>query len=148
MSSKIPVGYIDIRVFAHATEDPDKVLMAVRNVLPTELAENIAFKKTSLTGHYGNPILLFETRIKDKKFFQAAFEKLSAGLNALDRETLSNEIERHVENGNLYIRLNKQSAYHGEVRLSNIDPIHLKIHFKKHGVKEIVEICRKLGLIR
>ncbi|MEM2971156.1 MAG: RNA-binding domain-containing protein [Candidatus Bathyarchaeia archaeon] len=145
--SKIPIGYIDIRVFAHATEDPDKVLRAVQNILPTELINNITFKKASLTGHYGNPILFFETRIKDKQFFQAIFERLSAGLNALDRETLSNEIERHVENGNLYIRLDKQSAYHGEVRLSNVDPIHLKIHFKKQSTKEIVEICRKFGLI-
>lgn len=147
MSSKIPIGYIDIRVFAHATEDPEKVLKAVQNVLPPELINNVAFRKASLTGHHGNPIVLFEARIKDKQFFQAIFERLSAGLSVLDKEMLSNEIERHIENGNLYIRLDKQSAYLNEVKLSNVDPIHLKIHFKKHDVKEIVEICKKFGLV-
>jgi hypothetical protein len=147
LSSKIPIGYMDIRVFAHATEDPDKVLRAVQNILPTELINNLTFKKANLTGHHGNPILLFETRIKDKQFFQAVFEKLAGGLSVLDKEMLGNEIERHVENGNLYIRLDKQSAYLNEVKLSNVDPIHFKIHFKKHDIKEIVEICRKFGLI-
>jgi RNA binding exosome subunit len=59
VSSKPPIAYIDIRVFAHATEDPEKVLAAVRNILPTELEENLVFQKTGLTGHHGNPILLF-----------------------------------------------------------------------------------------
>ena len=43
MSSKPPIGYIDIRVFAHATEDPEKVQTAVSNLLPKELAETIRF---------------------------------------------------------------------------------------------------------
>ena len=147
MSSKILIGYIDIRVFAHATEDADKVLKAVQNVLPPELIDNVTFKKASLTGHHGNPIVFFETRIKDKNFFQAIFERLSTGLNVLDKEVLGNEIRRHIENGNLYIRLDKQCAYLNEVKLSNVDPIHFKIHFKKGKPEEIVEICRKFGLI-
>ena len=47
MSSKPPIGYIDIRVFAHATEDADKVETAVKNLLPTELAETLIFQKTT-----------------------------------------------------------------------------------------------------
>jgi RNA binding exosome subunit len=147
LSSKIPIGYIDVRVFAHATEDPNKVLTAVQNILPPELISNATFKRANLTGHHGNPILLLETRIKDKQFCQALFERLSAKLSALDKELLAREIESHIENGNLYIRLDKQSAYLNKVKLSNTDPIHIKIHFKKHDVKEIVEICRKFGLI-
>jgi len=66
LSSRVPIAYIDIRVFAHATEDTDKVLSVVRNILPTELVDKVAFKKTSLTGYYKNPIILFETRTKKK----------------------------------------------------------------------------------
>jgi hypothetical protein len=66
LSSKIPIGYIDIRVFAHATEELEKILNAVRNIIPEELVETITFKKTSLTGHHGNPITLLEARVKEK----------------------------------------------------------------------------------
>ena len=44
MSSKPLIGYIDIRVFAHATEDPEKVHTAVYNLLPQELVETFVFE--------------------------------------------------------------------------------------------------------
>jgi len=147
LSSKYPIAYIDLRVFAHATEDLEKVLTAARNTLPSEAVETVVFKKAGLTGHHGNPIVLFETRIKDKEMAQAVFEKLSQGLGLLDKELLGVEIMQHLEKGNLYIRLDKQSAYLNELRLSATDPIHFQIHFKKHQPQEVVDICRKFGLI-
>ena len=39
------IGFIDIRVFAHATEDTDKVQTAVRNLLPEELGQTLIFQK-------------------------------------------------------------------------------------------------------
>lgn len=147
LSSKVPIAYIDIRVFAHATEDVDKVLNAVRNTLPTELVDIVSFKRTNLTGHHGNPIVLFETRIKGEAFARAFFEKLSSDLRSLDKELLNSEIKEHLEKGNLYIRLDKQSAYLNEIKLSQADPIHFRIHFKKHHSEEVIEICRRFGLI-
>jgi len=67
MSTKPPIAYIDIRVFAHATEDPDKVQTAVRNLLPTELSETLIFETQSCTGHHGNPIILFTSKLTEKK---------------------------------------------------------------------------------
>ena len=147
MSSKIPIGYIDIRVFAHATEEVDKVLNAVRNILPPELIDIVAFKKTNLTGHHGNPIILFETRIKEKNAAQTVFEKLSLGLSTLDKELLNSEIKQHLDKGNLYVRFDKQSAYLNELKLSSTDSIHFRIHFKKHSQEEVTDICRKFGLL-
>jgi len=147
LSSKIPIAYIDIRVFANATEDADKVLNAVQNTLPKEVIETVAFKKTNLTGHYGNPIVLIEARIKEKNVVQVVFEKLSSDLSSLDKELLSNEIKQHFDKGNLYIRLDKQSAYLNEIKFCQTDPIHLRIHFKKHDLDEVIGICRKYGLL-
>lgn len=147
MSSKIPVTHIEIRVFAHATEDEEKVLTAVRNTLPPQVSENIAFKRSNLTGHHGNPITLFEAKIKEKDHVKAFFEKLASTLNSLDKEVLSGEIEQHIDKGCLYLRLDKQSAYLNEVRLCTTDPIHLRIHFRKADSKEIAEFCRKIGII-
>jgi hypothetical protein len=147
VSSKPSIGYIDVRVFAHATEDPEKVLTAVRNILPLELGEDAVFRKTELTGHHGNPIILFETKLTDKKALPTALKKIGDGLAALDKEALASDLKLHLEKRNLYLRFDKQVAYQGRVRFSQIDPVHFKIHFKNKSFEEIVEICRNAGLL-
>ena len=145
--SKSSIAYIDIRVFAHATEDLERVLAAVRNTLPTELIDRIVFKKTNLKGHYGNPITLFETKIKEKDETNKVFEKLASNLAPQDKEILSNKIKQHLDRGNLYIRLNKQSAYLNSIKLHQEDPIRFRIHFRKSKPEEIVKICKNFGLL-
>lgn len=147
MSSKVPIAYIDIRTLAHATEDIDKVEAALRNTIPNELVNTIVLKKNHLAGHHGNPIVILETRIKEKSAVQGVFRKLSTGLSIMDKEFLAGEIKQHLEKGNLYIRLDKQGAYVNELRLGKTDPIHFKVHFRKSDTEEVVEICREFGLV-
>ena len=147
MSSKPSVGYIDVRVFTHATEDAEKVLTAVRNLLPVELGETAVFKKTRLTGHHGNPIVLFEAKLADKQALLGVLRKIGAGLPVSDKEALDGDLKLHLEKRNLYLRFDKQFAFQGEVRFSQNDPIHFKIHFKNKSFEEIVEICREAGLL-
>jgi len=147
LSFALPIAYVDLRAFAHATEDLEKVLTAVRNTLPPQLADTVVFKNTALTGHHGNPIVLIETRIKNRKVAQAFLEKLASCLSIADKEALNSEIGQHLENGNLYVRLDKQSAYSGELRLGSADPIHLRIHFRKPGVEDVMNVCRRFGLL-
>ena len=147
MSSKTPVGYVDIRVFAHATEDLQKVLTAVRNTLPEEIGENTILQKTTLTGHHGNSITLFQTKITDKKALPLILTTIAASLSSLDKETLNSEIKLHLEKHNLYLRFDKQAAYVGELTFSSNDPIHFKIHFKNKTAEEITAICRETGLL-
>jgi RNA binding exosome subunit len=147
MSSKPPIGYIDIRVSAHATEDTEKVEAAVRNLLPTELAETIIFQKTSLTGHHGNPIILLTAQLKDKKTLPATLQKIGSALNSLDKEELCHNLKLHLEKRNLYLRFDKQAASLGNIKFTQKDPIHLKIHFKNKTAEEIAEICTSTGLM-
>jgi RNA-binding protein len=147
MSSKPPIGYMDIRVSAHATEDQAKVQTAVRNMLPLELAVPLVFEKTSCTGHHGNPIILFTTKLTDKKALPATLEKFGSGLSALDKEELNQNLNLHLEKSNLYLRFDKQSAFLGKLKFTQKDPIHIKIHFKNKKAQEITEICRTAGLL-
>jgi RNA-binding protein len=150
LSSKpfnLPIGYITVRVFAHATEDREKVLAAVRNTLPKGLAESAVFKQTSLSGHHGNLIVLFEAQFADRKVLPTALERIGSGLTALDRATLDSEVRLHLEKGNLFLRFDKQLAFLGELRFSLNDPIHFKVHFRNKTVEEIIEICRQAGLL-
>lgn len=144
----MPISYIDIRFFAHATEDLDKAVEAVQHVLPSDCLSNITFSRRNLRGHYGNPITLFETRIKDKKTIKALIENLSAHLNEFDKETLREEIDRHVEKGSLYIRLDKQAALQGELKLCAADPIRIRVRLKKAKPQDIIKTCQELNLLK
>jgi RNA binding exosome subunit len=141
------IAYVEIRAFAHATEDIDRVLSALRNMIPDELAEAVAFRRVNTTGHHGNPIVLLETKIREKKTAGAVFERISSKLGIMDKEILRGEIHTHLEKGNLYVRLDKQAAYLNEMRLGREDPIRVRVHFKEHNPEEVIEICRELGLL-
>ena len=141
------VAYIEIRFFAHATEDPNKVVEAVKRILPADSVDEVSFKRSNLRGHYGNPIILFETKIREKKIVKAFMEKLSSGLERVDKEALMRKMRLRVERGSLYIRLSKQAALQGKLQLCTADPIRVKIHFKGGKLKDIIEACQKIGIL-
>jgi len=145
--SQMPIACVDISFFAHATEDEDKVIGAVRQLLPAAQTENIIFNKSSLRGHHGNPITLFETRIKEKAIVRAVVGNLASGLSPLDKESLLREVKLHVEKGNLYLRFDKQAAFQGKFKLGVSDPIRVRLRFKKNRLEDIVQICREIGML-
>jgi len=144
---QLPVAYVDIRFCAHATEDLDKVMEAVQNILPSDHMEDITFKRSSLEGHYGNPITFFETRIKDKETVRALVENLSSNLSSLDKAELGRTINRCVEKGSLYIRLDKQAALKGKIKFVTSDPIRIRIRFRKSKLEDVIEVCREIGML-
>ncbi len=145
--SQLPIAYVDVRFCAHATEDLDKVMEAVQNILPNEYLEEITFNRSSLEGHYGNPITFFETRIKDKKTVKALVEQLAANLSVLDKDELDRTIHRCVEKGSLYIRLDKQAAFKGKTKLVTSDPIRIRIRFRKSKTEDVIDACKEIGMI-
>jgi len=143
---QLPVAYINIEFFAHATEDLEKVMEAVKNILPTNRVEEVDFKKNMLKGHHGNPIVFFEAKIEGKELVKEVIDSVFSRLNVLDKEVLRREIKMHVEKGSLYLRLDKQAAFQGVVELCTADPIHLRIRFRKGKIDDILKICEELGI--
>jgi len=148
LSKALPIAYVDISCFAHATEDEGRVLEAVSHLLPPQMPiEDIMFKKSNLRGHHGNPILLFESKIKDKDIVKAVVENMASNFSALDKEALLDEIGLHFEKGSVYIRLDKQAAFEGSFKLTATDPIRFRLRFKKNRLEDVVEICREIGML-
>lgn len=148
MSSKQQIAYIDIRVSAHATEDQQKVQTAIENLISiNEFPQPIIFQKTACTGHYGNPIILFTAKLEDKEILPAIIEKIGTNLSVLDKEEFSRNLELHLEKTNLYLRFDKQSALNGVVKFSQIDPIHMRIHFRNQTQQQIAEFLKQKGLL-
>lgn len=147
---KLPIASVNIRFSVHATEDPEKVKKAVDYLFSPDHVEDVIFKKKALKGHYGNPISLFEAQIRDPRVVEAVIEKLSSSLCRSDKEKIVRESILFIEKNSLYLRLDKQAAFRGELRLQRADPIYIRIQFKIHGRKsrtdDIVGICKDIGL--
>jgi RNA binding exosome subunit len=54
---------------------------------------------------------------------------------------------RYVENGSLYIRLDKQAAYQEKTKLVKSDPIRIRIRFRKKKLEDIIKICKEIGIL-
>jgi RNA binding exosome subunit len=120
---------VEISVFAHATEDEEKVERSIRNMIPEGVTE-FKIERQALTGHYRDPITLITARIRRKKVAKEVLRAMMKALSALDRHRLLEEIEeRSDRGGGLYLRLDKQAAFRGVGILNEIDPLRAKFKF-------------------
>lgn len=116
---------VTARVICHATEDEKKVLKALENVLGS--VEGGKLRREQLVGHYGDPILLFTLELSDEDRAKAVFDKLKKCLDVAEKSMLVSEaFEERGHEGILYVRLDKQSAYLGNLKLSDRDAIKLE----------------------
>ncbi len=124
---------VTARVICHATEDEKKVLKALENVLGS--IEKGKLKKERLSGHYGDPIVLLTLELTDGDKVKAVLEKLKKCLSVFEKSILVSEaFEEKGQEGILYVRLDKQSAYLGSLKLSDKDAI--KLEFRIAGSLE------------
>lgn len=137
-----PVRAVEVSVFAHATEDEDRVREALRNIIPKDIAVN--FDSTDVTGYYGDPIKLIETDFNKWKTCTDILKHIFRNLSSLDQEKILREVPRRVdESGNLYMRLDKQEAYKKKVKLSDRDPIKIKFRFYIPHKEDPVDVVRE-----
>ena len=106
-----PIHYVDLRTFCYATEDEKRVEAALRHLLP----EEFDVERTVTEGHYGDRILILSARVERADEVRTVLATLGT-LAELDR-VLDELDERVTENAELFLRLDKQSAFNGEVRL-------------------------------
>jgi RNA binding exosome subunit len=107
----VPFHYIDLRAFCYATEGEKRVEDALRTYLPDEFP----IERTETEGYHGDRILVFSARIENADHMRHVLDGLrgSADLNRV-RDQLD---DRVTENCELFLYLDKQSAFGGEVSL-------------------------------
>ncbi len=129
MSKQRLIKNIEVKVFAHATENIDKVKESVKNILPYEFPT--IFQEQKLKGHYGDPIIILTVNNKRRKPSTEALENLFKKLPIISQEEMLIDPEKRIDNsGNLYMRLDKQKAYQKKISISNSDPIRIKFGFR------------------
>ena len=113
----------EINFIVHATEDETKLLHAIKEVLAIT---TISFSPTYFEGHFGNKILLLSAALTAEGALTLS-SKIFSSLNNIDRNQLSNYLQEYAdENGNLYIRLDKQKIVRHNLALGGSDPLRIK----------------------
>lgn len=136
---------IRIEAFCHATEDLSKVLTALQNVAGVEL-KNYGYNK--LLGHWKNPIIHVYYEFKNEEALNV-LKNIISRIDEKYKKEISSKIELHLdEQGKLYLHLDKQEAYKGNLILSYKDDIiKVVIHAMGRKKENVIEIYKKLGIL-
>ena len=138
------VREVKVSAFSHATEDEDKVEKAMRNLLPEE-ARDLWLTRRTLKGHHGDPITIVTGKIRTKKGATGVLRKVVQELSSLDQQRLLDELEERLDDGgNFHIRLDKQNAYLGKVRILETDPVKMKFRLRLPHGKDRIEYVRDI----
>jgi hypothetical protein len=106
---------ITISAVVHSTEDQRKVREAIAILSPFELKIEV----TNITGHYGNPMSYLKAEILKKSEIKELWNYLM-GLLGEQKEILMNTLEERTDEQNvLHIRIDKQKAYLGKIKLAD-----------------------------
>jgi RNA binding exosome subunit len=100
------------RVYVHATENPDKVMKALRNVVEGR------YVMRSTRGHHGNVIHIVEVKLTECD----AFEALRSIITRLDDVEFLLMLSG-IEESRLYVKFDKQQAYRGVLKVSHGDDV-------------------------
>jgi len=108
------IDKVSFRAFVAATEDEVRVREALAVFVPLD-----RITKVAAAGHFGNEILILEAALR-KKEAAAFIAILREQLPAKDLQRLHREIPERLEGeSHFHIRLDKQAAYKGLLRLTD-----------------------------
>jgi hypothetical protein len=132
-----------VGVFVHATEDREKVLRAVRAILP----KNAKIDVSDLRGHHGNPISLLESRITKRAALREWWPEFAEKLGKAGVQKILQELPAKTDDScKLYLRFDKQCAFAGELFLTDgEDIVHLTLKVAAYPAKReaAIESVRK-----
>ncbi|MEM1575064.1 MAG: RNA-binding domain-containing protein [Nitrososphaerota archaeon] len=132
MSSDI-IKKIKIQSLCYATEDKEKVLEAINNIISPYSINSLKISTDILNGHYGDKIILIKIESKNEKQANEIFENI---FKKMSKEDMKNFYESNLNSllekeEKAYIRFDKQKAYENILKICDGDPIRIEVFFKK-----------------
>ena len=107
--ASVPFHYVDLRAFCYATEDEVRVERALRTFLPEEFEVN----RVENEGFNGDRILVLSARVENADGVRHVLDVLAD----IDLDDIAAELDERIDdNCALFLRLDKQAAFKGQVR--------------------------------
>jgi RNA binding exosome subunit len=134
---KIPLHDVDLRAFCYATEDDARVERALR----TFLLEDHEVERDETEGHHGDRILVLSARSENADAIRHVLDRLG-DLEEIGR--VREELDERVDdNCSLFLRLDKQAALSGDVRLGDGITLRAKVEAYPATKEAAVENARE-----
>ncbi|MCD6487984.1 MAG: exosome protein [Desulfurococcales archaeon] len=147
----IRINRVELLTYGHATEDESKVLKAILNLLPRDLAKRVNTVKQIVKGHYGNLITIYRIVLRGRDSI-AFLEYLATRLSDTEKNILklSFPLRYNGHAKKLYLRFDKQQLFLGKIVLSDGDDVvKVVISFSGRGSRgDVLEILRKYGVVK
>ena len=132
MKTTQAIQSVELSTIAHATDDLDKVQIALSHLLPDSLRGRQLFTRRYMEGHYNNPIVTFAARLTDPVEVEELTRFLLSRLPGSEKLSIEKELRLHSDTeGNLYLRIDKQQAFLETITLNDEDPIRVKLKFRR-----------------
>ena len=120
---KRPIRSLEVTYHLHATEDPEKVALAVA----ATMTAGAASQEDEMEGHYGNTITAVRIHLVGDEAWKA-FERILTRLTPERKEHLVHNLNSYVdEHSVLYLRFDKQGLFKGSLALDSPDPVRVKV---------------------
>ncbi|MFX1562907.1 MAG: RNA-binding domain-containing protein [Promethearchaeota archaeon] len=142
---------IDVHALVHATEDEEKVSIAIQNLFPIHIREALQFSRKRMRGHFHNPIVRLVVTLSNREFILQTLQDLGSRLPTEDRKQLQQDLELHFDGkGQLFCRFDKQESYHGHLKLVDRgDSLRLVIKFpgRMRDLETVSQFCQQCKLL-
>jgi RNA binding exosome subunit len=134
---RIPFHYVDLRTFCYETEQVTRVERALRAVLP----EEFEVVRTESEGHHGDRIVVLSARVENADGVRYVLTRLA---ELPEFERLLDELDDRVtDNTELFLRLDKQAAFRGEIRRGDGITLRAKVEAYPATKEAAVENARE-----
>jgi len=107
----------------------------------------LGFTITRAKGHHGNEIATSVLMIRNATNAEVFLKNIWSGLSQFDKTEVYSSLASRIDStGTMFLRIDKQAALKGRIRLENTDPVKIEISFGTDPSKrnEFVDNIRRM----
>ncbi len=142
---------IEFSFSVHSTEDFDKNMIAVANLIPEELIEQTEILVEELEGGYDNPIQYIIMNFSRNKDMEKILENITSRLSQEQRHQLNKEFSErfHLDGRTFFLRVDKEGIFNNELVIASSENV-IKIAIKMRAyIKDVnyKEFLKEKGIL-
>ena len=131
---------LKIEIIVHATEEYQKISDSLYDMFEIEPNE---ITRKDLLGHFGNPILMLQVQVKNRRA-EELIKKLLSAISEKNARDLLVDINERISDSTLYLRFSKQNFVKKTLTFQEKDPVRIMIFTPVYIKKNVAKTYKKL----
>jgi RNA binding exosome subunit len=128
------VSKIEARAYVRTTEVFERVVSAVLSIFPEHLRQSVLIESSKAEGQVGDTITIVSGALDGEEDCEAALDYLFGQMDRQSRRIIERSLDIRLDDQCIFfLRIDKQAAFQGLVRMANgQDVISVKLYFKHY----------------